>query len=96
MGYRRIDFAERMDIFRFLYVERLKPAMIGGLLGRSPSSITREIAKGTENGMYSPLLAECLHLDARRRQLAAPMSAIKDKRRSMEADKIKTRIPLVT
>jgi IS30 family transposase len=68
MGCRRIDFAERMDIFRFLYVEKLKPAMIAKVLRRSPSSITREIEKGTEKGMYNPFMAECVHLDARRHQ----------------------------
>jgi IS30 family transposase len=57
-----------MDIFRMLYVERLKPSVIAAMLNRRPSSITRELEKGMDNGMYNPILAETKHLEARRNQ----------------------------
>jgi IS30 family transposase len=53
---------ERMDIFRPLYGERLKPPA----LNRDPSSITREPEKGMDNGMYNPIPAETRHLEKRR------------------------------
>jgi hypothetical protein len=45
-----MTLVERMDIFRPLYVERLNPPA----LNRAPSSITRELEKGMDNGMYNP------------------------------------------
>jgi hypothetical protein len=39
-----------MDIFKLLYVERLKPSAIAAALNRNPSSITRETAKGMDSG----------------------------------------------
>jgi IS30 family transposase len=57
-----------MDIFKLLYVERLTPSAIAEALNRKPSSITREIAKGMDNGMYNPVIAEAGHLEARRNQ----------------------------
>jgi IS30 family transposase len=63
-----MSLVERMDIFRLLYVERLKPSAIATALNRKPSSITRELEKGMDNGMYNPILAEARHLEARRNQ----------------------------
>jgi IS30 family transposase len=63
-----MTLVERMDIFRLLYVERLKPSTIAAMLNRQPSSITRELEKGMDQGMYNPLLAEVRHLEARRNQ----------------------------
>jgi hypothetical protein len=37
-----------MDVFRLLYVERLKPSAIVAALNRQPSSITRELEKGMD------------------------------------------------
>jgi IS30 family transposase len=59
---------ERMDILKLLYVERLKPSAIATVLNRKPSSITRELGKGMDNGTYNPILAEARHLEARRNQ----------------------------
>jgi IS30 family transposase len=63
-----MTLVERMDIFKLLYVERLKPSSIAAALNRKPSSITRELEKGMDNGMYNPIIAEARHLDARRNQ----------------------------
>jgi IS30 family transposase len=52
-----MTMVERMDIFRLLYVERLKPSAIAAALNRQPSSITRELKKGMDNRMYNPVLA---------------------------------------
>jgi IS30 family transposase len=68
MSYQRMTLAERMDIFRLLYVGRLKPSAIATELNRRPSSITRELEKGMDQGMYNPILAEARHLEARRNQ----------------------------
>ena len=57
-----------MDIFRLLYVERLKPSAIAAALNRKPSSIIHELEKGVDNGMYNPILAEAKHLETRRNQ----------------------------
>jgi len=66
-SYKRITFAERLDIFKFLYIEKLKPSQIAKLLNRKPSTIIREIAKGMDsNGVYSPSVAEMRHLKAMR------------------------------
>jgi IS30 family transposase len=45
-----MTLVERMDIFRLLYVERLKPSAIASALNREPSSITREQEKGVDAG----------------------------------------------
>jgi IS30 family transposase len=63
-----MTLVERMDIFRLLYVERLKPSAIAAALNRKPSSITRELEKGLDQGMYNPIIAETRHLEARRNQ----------------------------
>jgi IS30 family transposase len=63
-----MNLLERMDIFKLLYVERLKPSAIAVSLNRSPSSIARELEKGMDNGMYNPIIAEARHLEARRNQ----------------------------
>jgi IS30 family transposase len=63
-----MTLVERMDIFRLLYVERLKPSAIAAALNRQPSSITRELEKGMDKGMYNPVIAEARHLEARRNQ----------------------------
>jgi IS30 family transposase len=63
-----MTFVERMDIFKLLYVERLTPSAIAAALNRKPSTITREIAKGMDNGMYNPIIAKAGHLEARRNQ----------------------------
>jgi IS30 family transposase len=55
-----------MDIFKLLYVERLTPS--AAALNRKPFSITRETAKGMDNGMYNPVIAETGCLEARRNQ----------------------------
>jgi IS30 family transposase len=57
---------ERMDIFRLLYVEGLKPSAIVAVLNREPSGIAREMEKGMDNGMYNPILAGARHPEARR------------------------------
>jgi IS30 family transposase len=38
MSYQRMTLGERMDIFRLLSVERLKPSAIAAALNRQPSS----------------------------------------------------------
>jgi IS30 family transposase len=68
MSYQRMTLVERMDIFRLLYVERRKPSAIAAALNRKPSSITRELEKGMDQGMYNPILAEARHLEVRRNQ----------------------------
>jgi IS30 family transposase len=45
-----------MDIFRLLYIERLKSSAIAVGLNRRPSGITRELEKGMDNGMYNPIV----------------------------------------
>jgi IS30 family transposase len=37
-------------------------------LKRIPSSITRELEKGMDKGMYNPVIAEVIHLESRRNQ----------------------------
>jgi IS30 family transposase len=61
-----MTLVERMDIFRLLYVERLKPPAIAAAFNRAPSGITREPEKGMDNGMYNPVPAETRHLEKRR------------------------------
>jgi IS30 family transposase len=68
MSYRRIDFQERMSIFKMLYVQKFKPRQIAVQLNREGSSITREIERGSTEGSYSPILAEYAHLLQRRQQ----------------------------
>jgi len=69
LNYKRMTFTERMNIFKFLYVEKLKPSRIAKLLNRNLSSITREISKGIDkNGLYNPLVAEVRHLEAKKKQ----------------------------
>ncbi|GHT98661.1 transposase InsI for insertion sequence element IS30A [Spirochaetia bacterium] len=68
MGYKRMTFVERMDIFRLLYVEKQTKSKTASLLGRKPSTISRELKKGMDNGMYNPLMAEIEHLKARKQQ----------------------------
>jgi IS30 family transposase len=63
-----MTLVERMDIFKLLYVERLKPSAIAAALNRKPSSITGEMEKGMDNGMYNPVIAGAKHLEARRNQ----------------------------
>jgi IS30 family transposase len=53
-----MTLVERMDIFRLLYIERRRPSSIATVLNRRPSSITRELEKGLDKGMYNPILAE--------------------------------------
>jgi IS30 family transposase len=57
-----------MDIFRLLYLEKQNKSKIAFLLGRKPSTISRELEKGMDKGMYNPLMAEMAHLKARRYQ----------------------------
>jgi hypothetical protein len=57
---------EWMDIFKLPYVERFKPSAVDAAFTRKPYSITREIAKGMDKGMYNPVIAEAGHLKARR------------------------------
>jgi IS30 family transposase len=54
---------ERRDIFKLLYVERLKPSAIAAMLKRKPSSIIREIAKGMDNRIYNPITTEAGRLE---------------------------------
>jgi IS30 family transposase len=63
-----MTLVERMDIFRLMYVERCKPSAIAAALNRKPSSITRELEKGMDNGIYNPILAGARHLEAGRNQ----------------------------
>jgi IS30 family transposase len=63
-----MTFAERMDLFRLLYIEKQRPAQIALVLGREASTITREIKKGTDGGAYNPFVGEFLHLKARKQQ----------------------------
>jgi IS30 family transposase len=37
-------------------------------LNRQPSSITRELERGMDKGMYKPVITEVRHLEARRNQ----------------------------
>ena len=68
VSYKRITLAERLDIFRLLHIERLKPSQIAKLLNRKPSTITREITKGMDNKVYNPLVAEMRRLEVRKKQ----------------------------
>jgi IS30 family transposase len=68
MSYKRMTLGERMDIFRLLYLEKQNKSRIASLLGRKPSSISRELEKGLDRGMYNPFLAEMEHLKARKQQ----------------------------
>ena len=68
MSYQRMTLVERMDLFKLLYVERLKPSAATAALNRRPSSIARELEKGMDSGMYNPILAETRHLEAGRNQ----------------------------
>ncbi|MDR2303901.1 MAG: helix-turn-helix domain-containing protein, partial [Treponema sp.] len=66
MSYQRMTPVERVDIFKLLYVERLKPSAIAAALNRKPSGIAREPEKGMDNGMYNPIPAGAGRLEARR------------------------------
>ncbi|MDR2602464.1 MAG: helix-turn-helix domain-containing protein [Spirochaetaceae bacterium] len=68
MSYQRMTLVERMYIFRLLYVERLKPSAIAAALNREPSSITRELKRGVDAGMYNLIAAEVRRLEAIRNQ----------------------------
>ena len=51
-----------MDLFKLLYVERLKPSAVAAALNRRPSSIAREMEKGMESGetvRYSKIAGLC-------------------------------------
>jgi IS30 family transposase len=61
-------FTERMDIFRLLYLEKQTKSKTAAMLGREPSVISRELAKGMDKGMYNPAMAETEHLWVRKRQ----------------------------
>ncbi|MDR1073586.1 MAG: helix-turn-helix domain-containing protein, partial [Treponema sp.] len=50
MGCQRMTMIERMDIFRLLYVEGLKPSAIATELNREPSSVDGELEKGVDKG----------------------------------------------
>jgi IS30 family transposase len=65
-----MTFAERMDIFRLLYLEKQTKSRIAALLGREPSTIGRELEKGMDRGMYNPITAEMNHLQERKQQRA--------------------------
>ncbi len=68
MAYKRLNLAERMEIFKGLYHLKMSPSKIAKKLNRSPSTITREIKKGSEDNEYNPFLSEYRHLDIRRQQ----------------------------
>jgi IS30 family transposase len=57
-----------MEIFRYLYIGKIKPNKIAERLNRRPSSISREICSGSENGFYDPFMAEVKHLEAVKEQ----------------------------
>jgi IS30 family transposase len=61
-------FTERMDIFRQLYLEKQTKSKTAAMLGREPSTISRELAKGMDKGMYNPVMAETERLRARKQQ----------------------------
>jgi hypothetical protein len=61
-----------MNIFRLLYHEKLRPAKIGGLLHRHESSSIWEIAKGLDNRMYNPCIAEIKHLEKKKESMPKP------------------------
>jgi IS30 family transposase len=61
-----MTLVERMDIFRLLYVEGLKPSSIATELNREPSSVAHEQEKGVDKGMYNPEFVEARRLEARR------------------------------
>jgi IS30 family transposase len=42
--------------------------LLAAALNRQPSSVTRELEKGMDKGMYNPVIAEARHLEARRNQ----------------------------
>jgi IS30 family transposase len=70
MGYKRIDMEERMEIFRLYYKEGMKRSEIALALKRNPSSIGKEIAKGTNNkGEYNPVLSNDKSILARKVQV---------------------------
>ena len=56
MAYKRLNLAERMEIFKGLYHLKMSPSKIAKKLNRSPSTITREIKKGSEDNEYNPFL----------------------------------------
>jgi transposase, IS30 family len=68
MSYRRMTFYERMEIFQMYYARGLNKTSIAEKLNRSPSSISREITRGMDEGYYNPFLAEFDHLRQRRHQ----------------------------
>jgi IS30 family transposase len=70
MGYKRMDFEERMEIFRLCYKEGMKRSEIAKALGRNPSSISREMAKGTnDKGEYDPVFGDDKSISARESQV---------------------------
>jgi IS30 family transposase len=70
MGYKRVDFEERMEIFRLYYKEGMKRSEIAKALKRNPSSIGREIAKGMNDAEeYDPLLSNNKSILARESQV---------------------------
>jgi IS30 family transposase len=61
---------ERMEIFRLYYKEGMKRSQIAKTIGRSPSSINAEIAKGqNKKGEYDPVVAERESISARNSQV---------------------------
>ena len=68
MSYRRITLEEREAIFYLRYVEHQTLREIGERLGKDKSSISREIRRGTKNGMYNPLTGEKARQNGRKRQ----------------------------
>jgi IS30 family transposase len=80
-----------MDIFKLLYVERLTPSATAAALNRKPSSITREIAKGMDSGMYNPVIAEAGCMKVRRNQ--RPRLKMTDEAWSVIKPQLETRRP---
>jgi IS30 family transposase len=63
-----MTFVERMDIFKLRYLEKQTMSKTASVLGRKASSISRELKKGMDGGMYNPFLAEMEHLKAGKSQ----------------------------
>jgi IS30 family transposase len=61
-----MTLAERREIFRLFYIEKMKPAALAAALNRTLPAVTREINRGMDNGIYNPFIAGIRHLEARR------------------------------
>ena len=68
MSYRRITLEEREEILYLRYAEHRTLREIGERLGKDKSSISRELRRGTKNGIYNPSAGEKARQNGRKRQ----------------------------